>query len=237
MGTGAESRLSGLRPDMGGGGGVFEALGSVEVADVESVAPRIITSPDLTLSWDWSWDIVPVARTEVTVSVWSELKGKTLRSATFTREQQTSVTWENLFTGKEDDRVKLMLVFSGPGAAPLTNSVTHYVLKGAFGAAKIRSVSTDSQRWRNYSYPLVFPYDAEWFGAPADKPLTVALKDRNSDAAELSFPQGQTQGLAFLGLHKGDLPRTDWQATVVSDKRYATAQLDYQPCGMVIFVK
>ena len=88
------------------------ASGAIEVVNTQMVAGRLLTSGNLTLSWDWSWEWVPADATTATVAVRSWRRGE-LKSASFSRGQATSVAWENLVAGDEDDRLELTLA-KGP---------------------------------------------------------------------------------------------------------------------------
>lgn len=209
------------------------ASGAIEVVNTQTVAGRLLTSGNLTLSWDWSWEWVPADATTATVAVRSWRKG-VLKSASFSRGQATSVAWENLVAGDEDDRLELTLAFTGSsalGAVAMTNVL--YALKGGFGAAQVRSVAADSPQWKSYRYPLVFPYDAAWSGAAGE--ASLSLKDRATDEPAVQLALEGSSGVAFLGVARGDLPRSNWLAGLwFGDEQAASALLDFMEKGMFV---
>lgn len=190
----------------------------------------------MNLSWDWGWEWVPADATTVTVAVRSFLKGE-LKTASSSRGGETSVTWENLVTGQEDDRLLLTLTFDSPSRGDVAKTNVLYVLKGAFGAAEVRAVEINSQPWRNYRYPLVFSYDAAWYEG-AEGEASLKLTERQPGAAASVFALEGARGVAFLGVNKGDLPHANWSASLsFGGERAADVELDFAKKGVLIIFR
>lgn len=153
--------------------------GGVTYDECENSVPMYLTSGTLTFPLDWDSTLVPRGATKAVLIVRSKERSSNAPARTFDLlypaqavtavRPATSVSC-TLFDGEVPPRdaairVSLNFVTEDNSATNSAFLAWFQLTAGSFGAARILTVSKDSQRWKTLPNPADIHFDASWFGA------------------------------------------------------------------------